>query len=72
MPSCCLSGFEWDGTPIGKEAKLANNDTYVTGTDKDVAVLLIHDLYGWTLQNTRLLADHFAKEISATVYLPDL
>ncbi|CAF9928030.1 MAG: hypothetical protein HETSPECPRED_006733 [Heterodermia speciosa] len=71
MSSCCLTGFEWSGTPVGKETKLANNDTYVTGTDKDVAVLLIHDIYGWTFNNTRLLADHFAKEIGATVYAPD-
>lgn len=72
MPSGCLSGFEWDGIPIGKHAMLANNDTYVTGTDKNVAVLIIHDIYGWTFPNTRLVADHFAKEIDATVFIPDL
>lgn len=27
---------------------------------------------GWTLNNARLLADHYAKEADATVYLPDL
>lgn len=57
---------------MGKETKLANNDAYVTGTNKDVAVLLIHDVYGWTFGNIRLLADHFAKEVGATVYVPDL
>ena len=72
MSSCCLSGFEWSGTPGGKETKLANNDVYVTGTNKDSAILLIHDIYGWTFGNTRLLADHFAKEVGATVYVPDL
>ena len=72
MSSCCLSGFEWSGTPVGKETKLANNDAYVTGTNKDAAILLIHDVYGWTFGNTRLLADHFANEVGATVYVPDL
>lgn len=72
MSSCCLTGFQWDGTPVGKDGKLANNDTYVTGTNKDVAILIIHDVFGWTFKNTRLVADHFAKEVDATVYLPDL
>lgn len=37
-----------------------------------VAVLIVHDLFGWNLPNARLLADHYAKEADATVYLPDL
>ena len=36
------------------------------------AILLVHDIFGWTFTNARLLADHFAKEADATVYLPDL
>lgn len=32
---------------------------------------MIHDVYGWTLPNLRLLADHYAAEAKATVYLPD-
>ena len=34
--------------------------------------MLIHDIYGWTLPNSRLIADHYAEEVDATVYLPDL
>src|SRR5690348_13143457 len=34
-------------------------------------VLLIHDLFGWTFPNIRLLADHYAAETSSTVYAPD-
>lgn len=37
-----------------------------------VAILIVHDIFGWTLPNARLLADHYAKEADATVYLPDL
>lgn len=69
---CCKSGFNWNGTPVGKETTLANNKAYVTGTNPDAAILIVHDIFGWTLNNTRLIADHYAKEANATVYLPDL
>ncbi|KAK5017493.1 endo-1,3-1,4-beta-D-glucanase [Cryomyces antarcticus] len=71
MSECCKSGFSWGGTPVGKESTLADNKTYATGSNKDAAVLIVHDVFGWTLPNTRLLADHYAKEADVTVYLPD-
>ncbi|OCL13696.1 endo-1,3-1,4-beta-D-glucanase [Glonium stellatum] len=71
MSDCCKTGFNWDGQPTGKETTLANKKAYVTGTDKNAAVLIVHDVFGWTFQNVRLLADHYAKEANATVYLPD-
>lgn len=36
MSQCCVSGFKWDGEPVGKETKLGVNDTYVTGSNKEV------------------------------------
>lgn len=33
--------------------------------------MLIHDLFGWTFPNVRLLADHYATEADATVFVPD-
>lgn len=72
MQDCCFRGFQWDGTPKGKEDTLAGQKTYVTGDDKTHAILIGHDAIGWAWKNTRLLADHFAKEVGATVYLPDL
>lgn len=71
LEPCCLKGFKWEGTPAGHISKLVNNDTYITGTNSDRAILLIHDALGWTFNNTRLLADHYAQEADATVYLPD-
>ncbi|KAH8892208.1 dienelactone hydrolase [Thozetella sp. PMI_491] len=68
---CCITGFKWDGKPAGRIGKLADIDTYIAGDNPDVAILLIHDLLGWTFQNSRLLADHYAEEVGATVYLPD-
>ncbi|KAI1259422.1 putative hydrolase [Xylariaceae sp. FL1019] len=68
---CCIKTFRWEGTPTGKESTLANNKCYVTGDNKDAAVLIIHDIFGWSYNNVRLLADHYASEIGATVYVPD-
>ncbi|KAI4864020.1 dienelactone hydrolase family protein [Hypoxylon rubiginosum] len=71
MQSCCITGFEWSGTPTGKVGKLGKLDTYIAGDNPDAAILIVHDALGWTFPNGRLLADHFAKEANATVYFPD-
>jgi len=71
IASCCLEGFEWEGAPVGDIGRLANNNSYITGDNPNAAVLLIHDLLGWTFLNIRLLADHYAKEAKVTVYVPD-
>jgi dienelactone hydrolase len=72
MSDCCTRGFCWDGNPKGREATVASNATYVTGSNSEVAILVIHDLFGWTFPNIRLLADAYAEEVNATVYVPDL
>lgn len=72
MGDCCLKGFAWQGQPKGKESTLANNKCYVTGSNPNAAILVLHDLYGWEFTNIRLLADHYAEEANATVYVPDL
>lgn len=46
MAQCCLSGFKWNARPEGTEAKLANNDTYVTGSNKDVAIMVMRPVIG--------------------------
>jgi hypothetical protein len=68
----CKTGFAWEGKSTGKETTLGNNKAYVTGDNKDAAILIICDIFGWTLPNVRILADHYAKEANATVYVPDL
>lgn len=71
VSSCCLKGFEWAGSPSGRTAKLAKNDVYIVVDNPDIAIIIIHDLLGWTFPNVRLLADHYAREANATVYIPD-
>ncbi|KAE8365930.1 Alpha/Beta hydrolase protein [Aspergillus caelatus] len=68
---CCIQGFSWQGTPTGRTGQLSNNDVYITGDNADVAILFIADLFGWTFPNVRLLADHYAREVGATVFVPD-
>lgn len=72
MGECCLKGLRWEALPKGHETKLAGIDCYITGSNPKTAVMIIHDLYGWKFSNTRLLADHYAEEVNATVYVPDL
>lgn len=72
LDDCCKTGFKWDGKAVGHEGTLDKNKAYITGTNKDAAILIIHDVFGWTFPNLRLLADHFAQEANATVYLVDL
>ncbi|KAK3685305.1 dienelactone hydrolase [Podospora appendiculata] len=71
--NCCLKAFEWDGAPTGTETTIPGTaqPAYVTGSNQDAAILVVHDLFGWTFPNNRLLADHYAREVGATVYLPD-
>ena len=37
-----------------------------------LGILVITGLFGWKFVNERLLADHYAREADATVYVPDL
>lgn len=72
MSDCCLKGIQWGALPKGQDAVLTDIPCYVTGSNPNVAILILHDIYGWTFRNTRLLADHYAEEVDATVYVPDL
>ncbi|KAH8730275.1 dienelactone hydrolase [Phaeosphaeriaceae sp. PMI808] len=67
----CKTGFAWNGTTTGKESTLGERNAYVAGDNKDAAVLIIADIFGWKLPNIRLIADHYAKEANVTVYVPD-
>ncbi|KAK6004213.1 hypothetical protein QM012_009063 [Aureobasidium pullulans] len=69
MSSCCKEGFKWNGQAVGKETTLGKNPAYVTGDNKDAAVLIVCDVFGWRLPNVRLIADHYAKEANVTVYV---
>ncbi|KAL3464826.1 Alpha/Beta hydrolase protein [Aspergillus heterothallicus] len=75
LSTCCLKTFSWNGTPTGQIGTLAANPAYIaadtTNNSKTLAILIVHDLLGWSFPNVRLLADHYAREANATVYVPD-
>ena len=72
VDDCCRTAFLWDGKPKGHIGALGDNTAYITGTNKEAAVLIVPDLFGWTFNNVRLLADHFANEANCTCYVVDL
>jgi hypothetical protein len=73
-PKCHTTSFEWEGKPTGQTVPFptSSNQAYKTGSSSTIAILFICDLFGWEFRNTRLLADHMARSVGATVYVPDL
>lgn len=71
----CASGVLHEGTPAGREETIHGLKTYVTDPPSGVVakgiVVIIPDLFGWTLNNSRVLADRYAERGGYTVYLPD-
>ncbi|PNS16646.1 Protein AIM2 [Sphaceloma murrayae] len=72
---CCATGSLHTGTPAGTVTKLHGLDTYVTHPPKTTSpqgiVVIIPDIFGWTLANSRILADEYARQVPCTVYLPN-
>jgi dienelactone hydrolase len=72
---CCASGSLHTGTPTGTVTQLHGLPVYITPppsnkTPKGIVVIL-PDIFGWTLPNTRILADNFAAKGDFLVMLPD-
>ena len=71
----CASGVLHAGTPSGREETIHGLATYVTDPPSGVAakgiVVIIPDVFGWSLTNSRVLADRYAERGGYTVYLPD-
>ncbi|KAG0649896.1 Tropolone synthesis I [Hyphodiscus hymeniophilus] len=74
-PTCpdCLTGSVKEGTPVGTVSTLHGLDTYIARPEKTPkgVVVIIPDLFGWEISNSRLLADSYAKKGGFLVYLPD-
>ncbi|KAF2269868.1 alpha/beta-hydrolase [Lojkania enalia] len=73
---CCAAGEIHRGNPIGNETKVHGLDCYVAKPPSNVVprgvVVILPDVFGWRLVNSRILADNFAKKGQWLVYLPDL
>ncbi|TKX20575.1 hydrolase-like protein 5 [Elsinoe australis] len=72
---CCATGSLHTGTPTGTVSKLHGFDAYIARPPQDTkpkgSVVIIPDIFGWTLPNTRILADEYAKKGPFNVYLPN-
>jgi len=74
MSSCCLSGHLHSGTPKGREDTIGGLDTYISepeGGSTSKSLIFIVDIFGWKLDNVRLLADQYAKA-GFYCYIPDV
>ncbi|THH18711.1 hypothetical protein EW146_g2328 [Bondarzewia mesenterica] len=71
----CISGVRLEGTPEGTFETINGIKTYVAKPTvdypKDKALLFLPDVFGFELENNRLLVDDFAKN-GFQVYFPDL
>ncbi|KAK9457868.1 Alpha/Beta hydrolase protein [Dipodascopsis uninucleata] len=69
----CFTAVLQSGKQAGKEEVMLERNVYIAGEDVADAkgvILILSDIFGWRMPNTRLLADAFAKKGFIT-YLPD-
>ncbi|KAI5779709.1 Alpha/Beta hydrolase protein [Geopyxis carbonaria] len=71
--TCCTSGYIQSSEDLqGIEQKVHDLDTYVIpGEPSKGLVVIIPDIFGWNLPNTRRIADTVSRELKTTVYVPD-
>ncbi|KAI5840502.1 hypothetical protein DFP73DRAFT_558733 [Morchella snyderi] len=70
--ACCVQGTLQNDSPNGTETVIHCLDTYVASGDSSKGVIvIIPDVFGWLLVNTRLLADVYARKTGLSVYVPD-
>ena len=73
---CCGRGTLDQGTPAGSEQQVAGLPCYVAGgassAKPDTVLVIITDVFGWRLNNVRLIADKYAQRLGVPVYVPDL
>lgn len=71
----CVTGSLHEGTPLGREETLHGLQTYVTeppnGAPPAALIVIVPDVFGWKLPNTRILADTYAKRGNYRVYVPE-
>ncbi|KAI9800551.1 MAG: hypothetical protein M1825_004100 [Sarcosagium campestre] len=70
----CYTGTLHSGTPSGRVTKVHGLPTYIAspsgGAPKGL-IIIISDAFGWSLPNTRILADTYAQKGNFLVYVPD-
>lgn len=76
IQQCCAAGEIHTGTPSGRVDKVHGLDCYIAsppaGTEPKGVIVILPDVFGWKLVNTRILADAYAAKGNYLVYLPEL
>lgn len=67
---CVKPGDVQTGTPAGKIEQYAGIDCYVTGDNKEAAIIYLTDIFGYKFINHQLLADKYAAA-GFTVIIPN-
>ena len=71
----CIKGFELPGEPVGS-IESEWDGAYFTPSPKEGytkrTVVLLTDIFGLPLKNSKIIADYFAKELKCDVWVPDL
>lgn len=69
----CVKGVELTGEPTGvTDLDGAYFAASPSGSPSRVAVILLTDVFGLALQNPKLMADAFARELGCDVWVPDI
>ncbi|SCU92730.1 LAFA_0F12486g1_1 [Lachancea sp. 'fantastica'] len=69
---CCTTGSLHEGEPAGEIKEVFGLLTYVAGSSSSEKVIVIlSDIYGLKIPNTKLIADQFAKS-GYQVFVPDI
>ncbi|XP_075044356.1 carboxymethylenebutenolidase homolog isoform X2 [Mixophyes fleayi] len=64
QPCACELGDQLDYKGLGKEVQIEHIQAYVSRpeTSTDKAIIVVQDIYGWELPNTRYIADLLASQ----------
>ncbi|POY72332.1 hypothetical protein BMF94_4634 [Rhodotorula taiwanensis] len=71
----CFQGYRMDGTPKGTMEKLGGLEYYYSPgkpDQKDKAIVIGVDMFGFGVPNCKIIADWFAEKTGWPVFVPDL
>lgn len=71
----CITGGLHEGTPVGRVETVHGLPAYISeppdGQSPKGIIVIVPDALGWELNNSRILADTYARRTNARVYLPE-
>ncbi|KAJ7459828.1 dienelactone hydrolase [Mycena latifolia] len=68
----CFKGAVLEGEPTGTIASEFESAYFATGGTSKRAIILLTDIFGLPLKNSKILADNFAMHLQCDVWVPDL